>query len=100
MFGEKYGAVVRVVSVHPDSREFCGGTHVSRSGDVGFFKITSEGGIASGVRRMVAVTGDAAVKWVEQLEDDSRHAAELLRGGPKELVTKAEQASRRLKELE
>jgi alanyl-tRNA synthetase len=100
MFGEKYGASVRVVSVHPDSLEFCGGTHVRRSGDVGFFKIVSEGGIASGVRRIVAYTGEAAVQFVEELEHEARHAADLLKGSPRELVTKVEQATRRMKELE
>ncbi|HZX42777.1 MAG TPA: alanine--tRNA ligase, partial [Myxococcaceae bacterium] len=79
LFGEKYGERVRVVSVHPQSTELCGGTHVRRTGDIGLFKITSEGGIASGVRRIVALTGRGAVAWVRELEHEVRRAAELLR---------------------
>jgi alanyl-tRNA synthetase len=100
MFGEKYGAVVRVVSVHPDSLEFCGGTHVRRSGDVGLFKLQSEGGIASGVRRIFALTGKAALDYVEELEDSTRAAAELLKGHPRELVQKTDATLKRMKELE
>jgi alanyl-tRNA synthetase len=100
MFGEKYGQTVRVVSVHPDSLEFCGGTHVHRSGDIGFFKITSEQGIAAGVRRIVAVTGEAAVEYAEELEASVRAAAELLKGSPRELVQKVEATTKRMKELD
>jgi alanyl-tRNA synthetase len=100
MFGEKYGARVRVVSVHPDSIEFCGGTHVGRSGDVGFFKIVSESSIGSGSRRVVAYTGDVAVAFVEELEREAQAAAELLKGTPRELVQKVEGINRRMKDLE
>ena len=78
LFGEKYGDRVRVVSVHPQSTELCGGTHVRRTGDIGLFKITSEGGIASGVRRIVALTGLGAIAWVREMEHEVRRAAELL----------------------
>ncbi|MGO9066954.1 MAG: alanine--tRNA ligase [Myxococcaceae bacterium] len=100
LFGEKYGDRVRVVSVHPESTELCGGTHVRRSGDIGLFKITGESSIASGVRRIVALTGTGALSWVRDLEHEVRRAAELLRTSPKELVKRVEATQKRLKELE
>ncbi len=100
LFGEKYGDRVRVVSVHPESTELCGGTHVRRSGDIGLFKITGESSIASGVRRIVALTGSGALSWVRDLEHEVRRAAEVLRTSPKELVKRVEATQKRLKELE
>jgi alanyl-tRNA synthetase len=100
LFGEKYGHQVRVVSVHPETTELCGGTHVRRSGDIGLFKITSESSIASGVRRIVALTGSGALAWVRELEHEMRRAAEVLRTSPKELVKRVEATQKRLKELE
>jgi alanyl-tRNA synthetase len=100
LFGEKYGDRVRVVSIHPESTELCGGTHVRRSGDIGLFKITSESSIASGVRRIVALTGTGALAWVREMEHEVRRAAEVLRTSPKELVKRAEATQKRLKELE
>ncbi len=100
LFGEKYGDRVRVVSVHPESIELCGGTHVRRSGDIGLFKITGESSIASGVRRIVALTGSGALAWVRDLEHEVRRAAEVLRTSPKELVKRVEANQKRLKELE
>lgn len=78
-FGEKYGEQVRVLAMGEFSKELCGGTHVQRTGDIGFFKITLETGIASGIRRVEAVTGDFALEWVDTLEDKCHQAAELLK---------------------
>jgi alanyl-tRNA synthetase len=69
LFGEKYGEEVRVLDIG-SSREFCGGTHVARTGDIGFFKIVEQAGVAAGVRRVEAKTGEGAVRWVQQLEDE------------------------------
>jgi alanyl-tRNA synthetase len=100
MFGEKYGETVRVVTVHPQSTELCGGTHVRRSGDIGLFKIVSEGGIASGVRRVTAVTGVGALQYLRETERELRKAADLLKTSPKELVKRVEATQKRVKELE
>lgn len=78
LFGEKYDAKVRVVAVPGFSTELCGGTHVSRTGDIGLLRITSEAGVAAGVRRIEAQTGDGALNWVSgQLETLQRAAASL-----------------------
>jgi alanyl-tRNA synthetase len=100
LFGEKYGERVRVVSVHPQSTELCGGTHVRRTGDIGLFKIISDASIASGMRRILALTGAGALTYVRELEQQVRQAAELLKTSPKELVKRVEANQKRIKELE
>ena len=79
-FGEKYGDTVRVLTMG-ESKEFCGGTHVSRTGDIAFFTITEETGVAQGVRRIEAVTGEGAAAYVRKLEHELGSAGEMLRAG-------------------
>ena len=99
LFGEKYGDEVRVLDIG-FSRELCGGTHVSRTGDIGLFKIISEGGIASGVRRVEAITGENALNWVFQTHDTLIHASSLLKTQPDALVSRITQLQSQLRELE
>jgi alanyl-tRNA synthetase len=102
LFGEKYDDVVRVVSMGDDgfSTELCGGVHVDRVGDIGFFKITAESGIASGVRRIEAVTGQGAVDWVEAKETQIDSLAQLLKSSRDEVNGKVEQLIVKLKAQE
>jgi alanyl-tRNA synthetase len=100
LFGEKYGDRVRMVRIGGESLELCGGTHVSRSGDIGLFKIVSDAGLASGVRRLEAVTGLGALEWVQAQERLLRQAAGALRASPEQLPERVEKLVKRSKELE
>ena len=99
-FGDKYGDKVRVLGLGGFSTELCGGTHVGRSGDIGLFKITSESGIAAGVRRIEAVTGKGALAWVRDGERALRQAAGLLKGGRDDVPAKLGQLVERARQLE
>jgi len=96
-FGEKYGETVRVVSM-AESKEFCGGTHVARTGDIAFFALTSEGGVAQGVRRIEAVTGDGALAQLWRLEDELAHAGDALSAAPFEVGAKVAKLQESLRE--
>jgi len=99
LFGEKYGDEVRVLDLG-FSRELCGGTHVNRTGDIGFFKIVMEGGVAAGIRRVEAVTGDNAVRFVQDLDARVNAAASALKAQPTELTQRIAQVQDQVKSLE
>ena len=100
LFGEKYGEMVRVVMVSDFSLELCGGTHTSRTGDIGLFKILSETGVAAGVRRIEALTGDGAYRFVKEEEKEIWEISLALKSVPGELSSKIEGLLQRQKELE
>lgn len=99
-FGDKYGEEVRVVSVESFSKELCGGTHCRQTGDIGLFRIVSEGGVAAGVRRIEAQTGSGAYALLKKLEADVRELSDLLKAGQSELVTKTRKLMAQLKDKE
>ncbi len=90
LFGEKYGDTVRVVMMGDFSREFCGGTHVKNTGAIGAFKILSESGVAAGVRRIEALTGNGVMKYYKEMEDKLYEVAKALKATPANVVEKAE----------
>ena len=100
LFGEKYGERVRVVMVSDFSLELCGGTHTSRTGDIGLFKILSEAGVAAGVRRIEALTGEGAYRFIKEEERELKEIAFLLKSTPGELTVRVERMLQRQKELE
>jgi alanyl-tRNA synthetase len=99
-FGEKYGDQVRVVRIGDFSTELCGGTHVHRSGEIGLFKLQAEAGIAAGVRRVEALTGDNALDLIRRYEEILQRIGELLRGSSEDALEKVQKLLDRQKELE
>ncbi len=100
LFGEKYGAEVRVLQIGEFSTELCGGTHVERAGDIGFFKIISETGVAAGVRRIEGVTGSVCVEWVANRDKALSSIASLLKSSVDKTADKVEQLLEKTKLLE
>ncbi|MBT9551967.1 MAG: alanine--tRNA ligase, partial [Hydrogenophaga sp.] len=99
LFGEKYGEIVRVLSIG-STQELCGGTHVQRTGDIGLFKVVGEGGVAAGVRRIEAVTGVNALSYLQTLEDTVSQAAGALKAPTAELTSRIGQTLEQVKALE
>jgi alanyl-tRNA synthetase len=102
LFGEKYDDNVRVLTMGGDnfSIELCGGTHAARTGDIGLFRIVSEGGVAAGVRRIEAVTGEGALAWIDESEAHLSQIAGMLKGSRDTAVEKVQQVLDRVKQLE
>src|SRR5262249_34865068 len=100
LFGEKYGEEVRVVSIPGFSKELCGGTHVSRTGDIGVCKVVYEGSISAGVRRIEAITGTAAVRQYQEFNDSLKRLAQMIHVAEPELVEQVEKIMQQQKTLE
>ncbi len=99
-FGEKYGEIVRVLRMGDFSTELCGGTHVSRTGDVGLFRFKAETGVASGIRRVEAVTGEGALDWVRRRERVLKDMGRILKGSEEDALERLEKLLSRQHELE
>ncbi len=99
-FGDKYGTEVRVVGVGSFSKELCGGTHCAQTGEIGIFRIVSEGGISAGVRRIEALTGAGALAYTKQIDGQIRELAELMKASPNDLIAKTHKTLITLKETE
>ena len=100
LFGEKYGDEVRVVSMGDFSKELCGGTHVAHTGDIRAFKILAESGVAAGVRRIEAITGDHVIAYYAQLDKELAEIAALLKTNPAGITEKIEHLQKQVKELQ
>ena len=100
LFGEKYGETVRVVSMDDFSKEFCGGTHVANTSDIKTFKILSESGVAAGVRRIEALTGDNVIAYYKKMEADFEAAAKAVKSTPANLLDRLEHLTAELKALQ
>ena len=100
LFGEKYGETVRVVSMGDFSKEFCGGTHVANTGDIMAFKIVSENGVAAGVRRIEALTGDNVLAYYAKEEQELQQAAKIVKATPANLTERLEKLMAEVKELQ
>ena len=100
LFGEKYGETVRMVQIGKDSLELCGGTHVERTGDIGLFKILSDSGLSTGIRRLEAVTGMNALHWAQAQESLLRQAASALKASPESLPGRIQKLLDKTKQLE
>jgi len=100
LFGEKYGDIVRVVSIGQYSLELCGGCHVSNTSQIGFFKLVSESGIGAGTRRIEAVTGKAAFELVKEEERLLEEAASALKANPKDLITRVQGLQQELRQVQ
>ncbi len=100
LFGEKYGAEVRMLSLGEFSKELCGGTHVSHTGEIGFFKIIGQSSVAAGIRRIEALTGKEALEWVVKNENLLHQLMDKIKAGPENLLDKVDQLLNNQRDLE